>query len=478
MKRTKIVATLGPASNKLEVLREMIVGGLNIARLNFSHGAPDEKKAIANTIREAAKAEGKVVGILADLQGPKIRIAKFKGNKINLSVGDAFTLDASLGREDGDLNVVGIDYKELPNDLDPGDILLLDDGRIVLEVEKIEASKIMCRVTVGGELSNNKGINRQGGGLSAGALTDKDRADIKTAVAIDADYVAISFVRSKEDVLEAKQLIKEAGGRAGVIPKIERIEAMVPETLREIIAASDGIMIARGDLGVEIGIAEVPAAQKLMTNYCRELHKPVITATQMMETMIHNQIPTRAEISDVANAILDGTDTVMLSAETATGDHPALVIKTVSQVCFATEKNFSALSLLNKEYDNVCYENIDEAVAKASMSLVNCLKIDAVISFTETGKTPLWLSRNMSEAPIYGFSRNRIALGQMALYRDVFPIDFDVTKYDNNAELKKAAIAKLEEARLVRKGDTVLITYGDHIGVMGQTNSITVLKVE
>ncbi len=476
MRRTKIVATLGPNSSSLDTLRQMVAAGVNVVRLNFSHGTADEKKALVNLVRQAAQAEGKIVGIMADLQGPKIRVAKFKNGKITLQEKAQFVLDAALPKEDGDENAVGIDYKELPEDVRPNDILLLNDGLIVLVVEKIEGSRIVCRVKVGGVLSNNKGINRQGGGLSAGALTNKDREDLKTAVALDADFIAISFVRSKIDVEETKALIAKEGGRAGVIAKIERIEAIVPDVLQDIIKVSDGIMVARGDLAVEIGDAEVPAAQKMMIEYARALNKPVITATQMMESMIHNMVPTRAEVSDVANAVLDGTDAVMLSAETATGDHPVVVIQTMDRVCLAAEKQPRSLGLLNQNQSTYC-TRVDEGVAVASMYVAHHLKIRAILSLTESGNVALWTSRTRSGIPIYGLSRDRNALGKMALYSDVYPIEFDVTQYKTNAELKQAAIDKLQASGLVRSEDLVVITSGDNIGITGRTNSLTILQV-
>ena len=469
MRRTKIVATLGPVSNNLDVLRQMIAAGVNVVRLNFSHGSLEEKKNLVTIVRQAAKAEDKIVGILADLQGPKIRVAKFKNGKIILKENAVFTLDAALDKDAGDENIVGIDYKELPGDVHPEDILLLDDGRLVLVIEKIEGSRIICRVKVGGELSNNKGINRQGGGLSAGALTDKDRADLKTAVSLEVDYIAISFVRSKNDAEEAKVLIAKEGGQAGVIAKIERVEAIVPETLQEIIKASDGIMVARGDLGVEIGDAEVPAAQKLMIDYARALNKPVITATQMMETMIHNVVPTRAEVSDVANAVLDGSDAVMLSAETATGDHPVLVIQTMDRVCLAAEKQPRALGL-NHHVEDYPSVRVDETISMSAVYVANHLMIKAIISLTETGATALRVSRSRSGIPIFGLSRSSNALGRMALYSDVYPISFDVTRFKNNTDLKKAAIDELQKLHFVKPADLVVVTSGDHIGVAGGTN--------
>ena len=475
MRRTKIVATLGPASSDLAVLSQMIAAGVNVVRLNFSHGTTEEKKNLVTLVRQAARAEGKIVGILADLQGPKIRIAKFKTGKVFLQNSTEFILDATLDKDAGDETTVGIDYKELPEDVKPEDILLLDDGRLVLSVKKIEGTRIICNVQVGGELSNNKGINRQGGGLSAGALTEKDREDLKTAVTLNVDYIAISFVRSNTDVEETKALITQAAGNAGVIAKIERIEAIVPEVLQEIIRCSDGIMVARGDLAVEIGDAEVPAAQKFMIDCAIALNKPVITATQMMETMIHNVTPTRAEVSDVANAILDGTDAVMLSAETATGDHPVLVIQTVSRICIAAEKQ--PKTLVANAHIASSFERIDEALAMAAMYTANHLHIKAIMSLTETGKTTLWTSRVHSGIPVYGFSRSSNALGRMALYRDVYPIEFDVTKFETNTALKAAVINDLKKIGHIKSGDLVVITCGDHIGVTGRTNSLTILQV-
>jgi len=474
MRRTKIVSTLGPASNSLEVLRQMIAAGVDIVRLNFSHGTPDEKRQLVNIVREAAKAEGKIVGILADLQGPKIRVAKFKNSKIFLKVNDEFVLDANLAKDAGDEKSVGIDYKELPQDVKPNDVLLLDDGRVVLTVKSIAEGRIICNVQVGGELSNNKGINRQGGGLSAGALTDKDREDLNTAVELKADYIAISFVRSSGDIAETKALIAQAGGNSGIIAKIERIEAMIPDTLKDIIAASDGIMVARGDLGVEIGDAEVPAAQKFMISCAAALNKPVITATQMMETMIHNVTPTRAEVSDVANAVLDGTDAVMLSAETATGEHPVLVIQTIARICLAAEKHAKTLATEHK-VDRHC-NRADEAVAVSAMYTANNLDIKAIISLTETSKTALWMSRIDSTVPIYGLSGSDSGLGRMPLYRNVYPLEFDAIKYKTNTEVKTAAVSLLKNSGYINTGDLVIITCGDHMGVAGSTNSLTILQ--
>lgn len=475
MRRTKIVATIGPATNSYEVLHNMITAGVDVVRVNFSHGTVDDHRQRIELVCKAAADNGKIVGIMADLQGPKIRVAHFKNEKIILNEGASFVLDALLDYNAGNENSVGIDYKELPKDVVSGDTLLLDDGRLVLSVEKVEDSKIYCRVKVGGELSNNKGINRQGGGLSAPALTAKDKEDLKIAVDLKVDYIAISFPRCGDDIEEAKALIAAAKGNCGVIAKIERVEAIAPGNLDEIIQASDGVMVARGDLGVEIGDAEVPAAQKYIINRASDLNKPVITATQMLESMIHNAIPTRAEVSDVANAVLDSTDAVMLSAETAAGEHPVNVIQTMTRICVAAEKN--PATLVTNYRTESYFRKIDDVVAMATMYAANHIDVKAIISLTESGITPLNMSRIRSGIPIYGLSRHQNALGRMTLYRDVYPIEFDVTKYTTLSAVKRGAMVELQRLGYVNVGDLVVITYGDHIGIHGRTNSLTILRV-
>ena len=336
LRRTKIVVTLGPALDNRETLENVFDAGGNVFRSNFSHGTAKDHEKRISMVRSVAKSKGTEIAIFADLQGPKIRVARFSNSKVTLAHGQEFTLDASLNDDAGDENCVGIDYKNLPKDVSAGDKLLLDDGRIIFSVKEISGSKVICNVDVGGELSNNKGINRLGGGLTAEALTDKDREDLKTAVALGVDYIAVSFPRNAQDIHNARKLLKAQNSDAGIIAKIERKEAL--DTLEEIIEASDAIMVARGDLGVEIGDGELPAAQKEIIHKTRILNKPVITATQMMESMITNSIPTRAEVFDVANAVLDGTDAVMLSAETATGDFPEAVVAAMARICLAAEK--------------------------------------------------------------------------------------------------------------------------------------------
>lgn len=471
-KRTKIVATLGPASSDFETIKQLIDAGTNLFRLNFSHGVADDHIQRARLIREASVVADREVAILADLQGPKIRVAKFKNKKVSLSEGQTFILDADLEKEAGDETQVGIDYKKLPNDLRANDKLLLDDGRIVFSVQKIERNKIYCTVVVGGELSNNKGINKLGGGLSAEALTEKDKEDLVTAINLGADYIAISFPRSAADMHYARELMHEAGGQAGLVAKIERAEAM--HVIDDIIMASDAVMVARGDLGVEIGDAALPAAQKLIINRARALDKPVITATQMMETMIENNIPTRAEVFDVANAVLDYTDAVMLSAETASGKHPVTVVKAMSRICLGAEKD-PAMAKSNHRLD-CSFDDPDTAIAMAAMYTANHSNIKAIISITESGRTPLLMSRMKTGIPIYALSSRQKTLRRVCLYRDVYPVYFSFENVNNNNVYSKV-IELMKSLDCIERGDKILVTCGDFVGVRGSTNTLKILSV-
>jgi len=470
-RRTKIVATLGPATNSPEVLDSLIEAGLDVVRLNFSHGEAKEHIELAEQVRNRARAYGRQVGVLADLQGPKIRISKFKNGKIFLEEKAKFVLDANLDTDMGDENHVGIDYKQLPQDVKRGDNLLLDDGRIVLWVEEVETSRVLCRVIVGGELSNNKGINRQGGGLSAAALTDKDRADIITAAEMKADYIAISFPRSADDVHLARKLLRDAGGHGGVIAKIERAEAL--DVLDEIILASDAVMVARGDLGVEVGDAALPPIQKHIIQRARRLNRIVITATQMMESMINNPIPTRAEVFDVANAVLDGTDAVMLSGETAVGKHPVKVIAAMDRVCLEAEQQ-REIRVSRHRIDSQ-FERMDEAIAMAAMYMANHLDVKAIAALTESGSTPLWMSRISSGIPIFALTPHVETRRKVTLYRGVYPVSFDVD-HDDHASLNKEAIDELQRRGVVRDGDIVIITKGD-VEIKGSTNALKLVRV-
>lgn len=472
LRRTKIVVTLGPSLDDPDMLERVILAGAVVFRANFSHGEISMHEARINLVRSIAAKHEKPVAILIDLQGPKIRIGRFKNKKIHLKEGQSFVLDTLLDENAGDENIVSLAYKELPNDVRPNDVLLLDDGRIVFKVSRVEATQIHCEVIVGGELSNNKGINRQGGGLSAAALTEKDRADIIEAVRLQADYIAVSFPRSADDIKEARVLLRAAGGNPGIIAKIERSEAI--QNLDSIIQTSDAVMIARGDLGVEIGDAELPAMQKKIIKIARVFNKPVITATQMLETMTYNTIPTRAEVSDVANAVLDGTDAVMLSGETAVGLYPDKAVAAMHRICMSAEKHHNSRLVRPTKEQRLRY--VDEAIAMATMYTANHLDIKAIIALTESGTTSLLMSRVNSSIPIYALSRHENTLHRTTLYRGVYPIPFDATHIDRR-KLNQAAIHELQKRQILKHGDLVIITKGDLIGVHGRTNSLKIVAV-
>jgi pyruvate kinase len=472
LRRTKIIVTLGPATDDDLAIEKLIRAEIDLVRINFSHGRLVDHQRRVETIRKYAAEQRREVGILADLQGPKIRIARFRDGCVTLAPGAAFVLDGELPESAGTKDMVGIDYKELSHDLRAKDILLLDDGRIELGVDGIEGPKIFCTVRNGGELSNNKGINRKGGGLSAGALTSKDREDLKAAAAMAVDYIAVSFVRSAADIVETRELLKAANSCAGIIAKIERADAI--KGIDDIIRVSDGVMIARGDLGVEIGDAEVPAIQKRIIKRARSLDKPVITATQMMESMINSPVPTRAEVSDVANAVLDGTDAVMLSGETAVGKFPEHVVRAMARACLAAERQPS--TRISSHRVNRHFERIDEAIAMSAMYAANHLDIKAIVALTESGSTSLRMSRIRTAIPIFGLSRHRQSLGKMTLYRDVYPLFFDVTRYPRH-EIKRKAVELLERRDLLHAGDMAIITKGDHDGVFGMTNAMKIVVV-
>lgn len=472
LRRTKIVVTLGPAINKEDILKEIFLAGANVFRANFSHGSSKDHETQINLVRKIAKELNTIAAILVDLQGPKIRIARFKNGKVTLTEGQNFILDPALKEEEGNNEAVSLDYKNLPNDVSENDTLLLDDGRIVMRVKEIKDNRIYCEVVTGGELSNNKGINRLGGGLSAAALTPKDREDIKIAARCQADYIAISFPRNAADVNEARVLLQAAGSKAGIIAKIERAEAITH--IEEIIHAADGVMVARGDLGVEVGDAELPGVQKHIIHMARALNKPVITATQMLETMTYNTIPTRAEVSDVANAVLDGTDAVMLSQETAVGKYPVKAVAAMDRICLSAEKN--PITKISGHRLELHFKYVDEAIAMATMYTANHLDIKAIITLTESGTTPLWMSRIRSSIPIYGLSRHEITQRRMALYRGVYPIPFDATPIDRRI-LNQAAAYELQKRGILQKGDLVVLTKGDLIGVHGRTNSMKIYTV-
>jgi pyruvate kinase len=471
-RRTKIVATLGPATDEQHVLDDMIQAGMDVVRVNFSHGAHEDHIRRAETVRNRARAYGHQIGVLADLQGPKIRIERFREGWVMLEAGAHFILDAGLAHDAGNIERVGVTYKGLPGDVGRGDTLLLDDGLLVLWVEEVTGDEVHCRVMVGGRLSDSKGINRLGGGLSADSITPKDREDIKVAASMKADYVAISFPRSAADIEEARTLLREAGGHGAIVAKIERAEAL--EVLEEIVEAADAVMIARGDLGVEIGDAELPAVQKRIIQVARSHDRVVITATQMMQSMIYNPIPTRAEVFDVANAVIDGTDAVMLSAETATGHYPAKVIEAMDRICAGAERQRKPSTAERRI--NMRFKRADEAIAKATMYTANSLGVKAIAALTESGATPLWMSRISSGIPIFAMTRIVETRRKVTLYRGVYPVSFDVTTPDH-ATVNKEAIEELMRRGAVRDGDLVIITKGDLMGVHGGTNAMKIIRV-
>jgi pyruvate kinase len=473
-RRTKIVATLGPATDDPRVLAELIKAGADVLRVNFSHGKFEDHAKRVALVRSAALSVGRYVSILGDLSGPKIRIDRFVNGSVELAEGADFTLDVSLDAASGTDQVVGCAYKALPRDVHAGDTLLLNDGLIVLEVRSVDGPRVLTKVVVGGELSNNKGLNRRGGGLSAGALTDKDREDIPIAARLEVDYLAVSFPKSAADMQEARQLLRAAGGNGRTVAKIERAEAI--RHLDEIVAASDAVMVARGDLGVEMGYAELTGLQKRIIASARHHFKVVITATQMMESMIHNPVPTRAEVSDVANAVLDGTDAVMLSAESAVGKYPVKAVEAMAQVTLGAEKYQFEGGTRARERVDITFTATDEAIAMAVMYTANHMDVKAIVTLTESGSTALWMSRIRSDIPIYAFTRHEATRRRVTLYRGVYPVAFDVTHTD--PEILYAAIFHLLiELELCAAGDMIIVTKGELTGVQGGTNSMKILEV-
>ena len=475
LRRTKIVATLGPATSSPEVLKSIIAAGADVVRLNFSHGSPADHQQRAAMVLQAAKEVGRHVALLADLQGPKVRVARFTNNKVQLREGQDFLLDPSMDLEAGTEEAVGLDFPDLGKDLHKNDILLLDDGRIVLKVVRVSEERVYTQVEIGGPLSNNKGINLQGGGLSAAALTPKDRADLITAAKIGVDYIAISFVRNAEDMHEARALLEKAHSNASLIAKIERAEAIDPVVLEGIIEASEGVMVARGDLAVEIGDALLVGVQKDIIKHTRRLNRIVITATQMMESMITSPMPTRAEVSDVANAVMDGTDAVMLSAETAVGDFPAQTVEAMARVCLGAEQHRNAYKSSHRV--DISVHSIDESVALSAMYAANHLDgVKAIICMTQSGQTPLLMSRIRSGIPIFAFTPEAETQRRVCLYRGVIthPFDSDVLE---NSEVNHIAVEQLKALGVVKNGDIVLITKGDYVKAHGGTNTLKVVRV-
>lgn len=472
LRRTRIIATLGPATDAPGMLKSVLAEGVDVVRLNFSHGHADDHRARAAAVRAMAAELGREVAVLGDLQGPKIRVERFADGAVHLEPGARFTLDCRADVAPGDESRVGVGYLDLWRDVKPGDLLLLDDGLIALEVIEVEPEQVHCRVQVGGRLSDRKGINRQGGGLTVAALSDKDRRDIQLAAELQVEFLAVSFVKSAADIEQARRLLREAGGSASIVAKIERTEAIA--ALGEIIDASDVVMVARGDLGVEIGDAELPGLQKKIIRESLERSRVVITATQMMQSMVESPIPTRAEVLDVANAVIDGTDAVMLSQETASGRHPDKAVAAMRRVCLGAERQFEPPIDLGPGARGL--DRTDQAIALATMFLAGRIGVRAIVALTESGATARWLSRHRSSVPIYALSRHPAARRRMLLYRDVYPIEFDPHDV-GPTQAARAAVQHLYRLGHLAENDRVILTNGDHTGQLGGTNTLKLLRV-
>ncbi|UOF93547.1 MAG: pyruvate kinase [Bordetella sp.] len=476
-RRTKIVATLGPASSTEEIIEKLLKVGVDVIRLNFSHGHMNDHRNRVRLVRSISNKLGRSVAIMGDLQGPKLRIAGFKNDKVFLNSGDKFILSINHPKEDGNSKIVGIDYKNLVQDCKEGDELILDDGRVELIVERISKDCIYTKVSIGGPLSSNKGINRRGGGLSAPSLTDKDKEDIKFVAELELDYLAVSFLRYKDDIEIVRSLVRNTGSLAWIIVKIERAEAVVDnQSLDSLIEASDGVMVARGDLGVEVGEAELVGIQKRIIQRARTFNKLVITATQMMESMILNPIPTRAEVSDIANAVLDYTDAVMLSAESASGKYPIEAVQAMARICIGAEKHPTAISSQHRLGE--IFTRCDETIALSAMYAANHFPgIKAIITLTESGQTPLIMSRIRSGIPIYSYSPHRATLNRVSLFRGVTPLQFDALNYSLE-NMNYAAINQLKMLNFVKNGDWIVLARGNLERNSGGTNTLQILKVE
>ncbi len=478
MRRTKIVATIGPASESPEMLKKLIAAGVNVVRLNFSHGTAEEHQQRAINVRAAAKENGVVVGILADMQGPKIRCGKFITGKTTLVVGQKFILDGGMSLDEGNDERVGLTYKELVGDVVPGARILLNDGLLVMDVDEVVGQEIRCTVVVGGVLSNNKGINRAGGGLSAAALTEKDKIDIKTACAIGVDYIAISFPRDGKDMEYARSLVEAEGSNAGLVAKVERAEAVLDHNLKAIMEASDVVMVARGDLGVEIGDAAVPPIQKKMLRMAPKYNCPVIVATQMMESMCENPIPTRAEVNDCANAVLDGTDAVMLSGESAAGKYPVEAVQAMHRTCIETEKQRVLPSSQTRD-PRFPPHSVDECIARQAMEVAHAMPIKAIAAFTRSGNTVLYMSRHLGDVPIYAVTSEESTLGRVTLFRNVTPLRMPIQYGSTDAPQATLDIQeKMLKEGIAEVDDLVIMTFGTPMGESGGTNAMKIITLK
>ena len=470
-KRTKIIATLGPASSSPKSISNLIKEGTDVFRINLSHANVNEIEKIINILKNASLKLKRPVATLIDLQGQKIRIKGFSDKEyILLKTKSEFILDAVLADNKGTDKSVGLTYKDLPKQLEVGDELLLSDALIKLEVTKIEKSKIYTKVIRGGKLKPYQGVNKKGGGLSLKGITEKDKKDLAKAVKLDIDYVAVSFVKDADDIKAVKKVIGKK--QIGIIAKIERSEAL--EDIDQIAKVSDGLLVARGDLGVEIGIEQLPAVQDMLIRKAMSFDKIVIVATQMMESMINNRVPTRAEVFDVANAVTSGVDAVMLSAETAIGNYPIDVIQEVSRICEAAEKTNRKNLKINRTETN--FRKVDQTIAMAAVYCAGKSNIKAIATLTETGSTPLWMSRIESTIPIYAMTKNDRTSRRICLLKGVYSIKLDDIEYVH-AKANKQVVDLMLEKGAVKKGDFVIITKGDLMGTSGGTNAMKIVEV-
>jgi pyruvate kinase len=473
LRRTKIIATLGPATDDPGVLEQLIVAGANVLRLNMSHGSTEDQIKRARMVRDVSGRVGREVGLLADLQGPKIRVERFEGGGVELSPGDRFTLDAEDVSTPGNRERVGVSYPRLPADVKPGDVLLLDDGMISLIVESVNGGKVLCRVEHGGMLKDRKGLNLKGGGLSIAGLAEHDLPHIELAAQMGVDFLAVSFVSDERDINRARKLLRKAGSHAALVAKIERIEAV--RNLEEICDASDVIMVARGDLGVEIGDEELPGLQKRIIRTALKHNRVVATATQMMQSMVENPVPTRAEVLDVANAIIDGSDAVMLSAETAVGKYPVRVIEAMNRICLGAERHYALEGAVTQL--NVRFQRIDQAIAMAAMFMATNVSVQAILALTESGSTAQWLSRVRSSVPIYAFSPTASSRRRMSIFRDVYPVHLESRSTDTD-QVIHVALQKLWRSGAVVAGDRIIVTMGDQTGRSGGTNTLRLIRLD
>ncbi len=475
-RRTKIVATMGPASDSLEVIEQMVLAGVNVFRLNFSHGDEHSHTRLAEMVRTAAKNLHRHVAIMGDLQGPKIRIGRFKQGAVELVEGASFIIDSEFDLESGNAQSVGINF-DLYKDCVVGQHLLLDDGRLELIVTEINGSAIQTQVVTGGRLSSNKGLNLLGGGLSNEALTAEDKTNIQLASKLQLDYLAISFPTSEHDIHDARKICAIHHYVPKLIAKIERAEVVATQQrLRSVIEASDGVMVARGDLGVEIGDEELIGVQKKIIAMAVQLNRVSITATQMMESMIDNTMPTRAEVMDVANAVLDGTDAVMLSAETATGQHPVKVVEAMSRIILGAEKHSASLPVDHSVHE--AFAGVDQAVARASVYVAERLPdLKAIVCLTESGDTPLWMSRVLLDVPIIALSPQHTSLNRVALFRGVNSFHCELVG-NSAAEVLDNALTQLSTQGVLTPSDKVIATLGSRIGTCGHTNTMTIRIIE